>query len=99
MERVFENAGREMVGSRGVIVGDAGDVSILAYDEESAVNAEDPVLELSDRARNVACWVRVILSYPGSAADRPGSRGEFPPTVEPEQLTGELASWLYSSRI
>lgn len=48
-----------MAGRREVIVGDAGDLSIFAY-EKSAINAEDPIFELLDHARNVTYRVRVI---------------------------------------
>ncbi len=72
------NAGREMDGRREVIVGDSGDPSILAYEEEeSASNAEDPVFELLDRARNIAYWVRVIPT-PRVARELPGERGGPP---------------------
>ncbi|MDP9457263.1 MAG: hypothetical protein M3Q60_16125 [Actinomycetota bacterium] len=65
-----------MVGLREVIVGDSGDLSILAY-AESAINAEDPVFELLDRVRNVTYWVRVIPT-PRVARELLGERGEPP---------------------
>ncbi len=58
----FEAAGWRMGGpcddDEGMLVGYAGDLSILA--DESQIGAEDPAFELYDGQHGVTYWVRVI---------------------------------------
>ena len=57
----FEAAGWRGGGrgdDEGLLVGYAGDLSILA--DESQIGAEDPAFELYDGQRGLAYWVRVI---------------------------------------
>ena len=58
--RGFLGAGWEVVAPSWphLLVGNAGELSILAY--RSLAETDDPVFELLDRRRNVTYWVRVI---------------------------------------
>ncbi len=56
----FATAGWRMGGGdeEGMLVGYAGDLSILA--DESQIGAEDPAFELYDGQHGVTYWVRVV---------------------------------------
>ena len=61
IQRSFVGAGWEVRGSSSpdlLLVGNAGDLSILAY--RSLAETEDPVFELVDRRRGTTYWVRVV---------------------------------------
>jgi hypothetical protein len=61
IERSFVEAGWEVCESSSphlLLVGNAGDLSILAYRFLS--ETEDPVFELVDRGRGPTYWVRVV---------------------------------------
>ena len=60
VERGFVEVGWEAPGgsSRYPIVGNFGDLSIIAH--ESYAESDDPVFELVDRRRVLSYWVRVI---------------------------------------
>jgi hypothetical protein len=60
VERSFGGAGWEVCKSSlpHLLVGSAGEVSILAY--RSLIETEDPVFELVDRRRGWNYWVRVV---------------------------------------
>ena len=58
-EQSFNVAGWEITGNQDAIVGEAGGISIIAY-EGSAISAEDPAFELLDQKRNLSRWVRTI---------------------------------------
>jgi hypothetical protein len=76
IERCFVGAGSEACKSSSphLLVGNAGDLSILAY--RSLAETEDPVFELVDRRRGWTCWVRVVPT-PRLAAVLLEGRGEF----------------------
>jgi hypothetical protein len=60
IQRSFVGAGWEVCESSSpyLLVGNAGDLSILAY--RSLAETEDPVFELVDRRRGTTYWVRVV---------------------------------------
>jgi hypothetical protein len=60
IERSFVGSGWEVCESSSpyLLVGNAGDLSILAY--RSFAETEDPVFELIDRRRGTTYWVRVV---------------------------------------
>ena len=60
IQRSFVGAGWEVCESSSpyLLVGNAGDLSILAY--RSLAETEDPVFELVDRRRGTSYWVRVV---------------------------------------
>jgi hypothetical protein len=60
IERSFIRAGWEVaeLSWPHLLVGNAGDLSILAY--RSLAETDDPVFELLHRRRNVTYWARVI---------------------------------------
>ncbi len=61
IERSFVGAGWEVCESSSphlLLVGKAGDLSILAY--RSLAETEDPVFELLDHKRGTTYWVRVV---------------------------------------
>ncbi len=60
IERSFVGSGWEVCESSTPyqLVGNAGDLSILAY--QSLAETEDPVFELVDRKRGTTYWVRVV---------------------------------------
>lgn len=59
IERGFVGAGWEVPGpSRYPVVGNAGDLSIVAHEQYAAT--DDPAFELVDGRRVVSYWVRVI---------------------------------------
>jgi hypothetical protein len=60
IQRSFVGASWEVCESSSpyLLVGNAGDLSILAY--RSLAETEDPVFELVDRRRGTTYWVRVV---------------------------------------
>ena len=76
IERSFVGAGWEVCESSSpyLLVGNAGDLSILAY--RSLAETEDPVFELVDRGRGTTYWVRVVPT-PRLAAVLLEEHGEF----------------------
>jgi hypothetical protein len=60
IQRSFVGSGWEVCESSSpyLLVGNAGDLSILAYG--SLAETEDPVFELVDRRRGTTYWVRVV---------------------------------------
>jgi hypothetical protein len=75
IERSFVGAGWEVCGSSSpdlLLVGNAGDLSILAYRSLT----EDPVFELVDRRRGTTYWVRIVPT-PRVAAVLLEEHGEF----------------------
>jgi hypothetical protein len=60
--------------SRRLLVGNAEELSILAY--RSLAETEDPLFELVDRRRGTTCWVRVVPT-PRLAAVLLKEHGEF----------------------
>ena len=60
IQRSFVGAGWEVCESSSpyLLVGNAGDLSILAY--RSLAETEDPVFELVDHRRGTTYWVRVV---------------------------------------
>ncbi|MDP8971830.1 MAG: hypothetical protein M3N45_01345 [Actinomycetota bacterium] len=60
IQRSFVGSGWEVCESSSpyLLVGNAGDLSILAY--RSLAETEDPVFELVDRRRGTTYWVRVV---------------------------------------
>ena len=59
IERGFVEAGWEVPGfSKYPVVGNAGDLSIVAHDQYA--ETDDPAFELVDGRRVVSYWVRVI---------------------------------------
>ena len=89
-----EEIGRSVVGSGWevcessspyLLVGNAGDLSILAY--RSLAETEDPVFELVDRRRGTSYWVRVVPT-PRLASVLLEEHGEF--TQRPLVGTGRF---------
>ena len=89
-----EEIGRSVVGSGWEVcessspylfVGNAGDLSILAY--RSLAETEDPVFELVDRRRGTSYWVRVVPT-PRLASVLLEEHGEF--TQRPLVGTGRF---------
>jgi hypothetical protein len=76
IERSFVGAGWEVCESSSshLLVGNAGDSSIIAY--RSLAETEDPVFELVDRRRGTTYWVRVVPT-PRLAAVLLEEHGEF----------------------
>ena len=77
IERSFVGAGWKMYESSSphlLLVGNAGDLSILAY--RSLAETEDPVFELVDRRRGSTHWVRIVPT-PRVAAVLLEKHGEF----------------------
>ena len=76
LERSFVGAGWEVCesSSQYLLVGNAGDLSILAY--RALAETEDPVFELVDRRRETTYWVRVVPT-PRLAAVLLEEHGEF----------------------
>jgi hypothetical protein len=76
LERSFVGAGWEVCESSSpyLLVGNAGDLSILAY--RALAETEDPVFELVDRRRETTYWVRVVPT-PRLAAVLLEEHGEF----------------------
>ncbi len=77
IERSFVDAGWEVCESSSphlLLVGDAGNLSILAY--RSLAETEDPIFELVDRRRGPSYWVRVVPT-PRVAAVLLEEHGEF----------------------
>ncbi len=76
IEQSFVGAGWEVFESSSpfLLVGNSGDLSILAY--RSLAEAEDPVFELLDRERGTTYWVRVVPT-PRLAAVLLEEHGEF----------------------
>jgi hypothetical protein len=68
IEQAFVVAGWELDGSffEHLIIGEAGDLSVLA--PRWTWGAEDPVFELCDGEREVTYWVREIPTPPQAAA-------------------------------
>jgi hypothetical protein len=62
IERSFVEAGWEVPGhTRYPVVGNAGDLSIVAH-EQYAQRSDDPVFEIVDGRRMLSYWVRVIIT-------------------------------------
>ena len=76
LERSFVGAGWEVCESSSpyLLVGNAGDLSILAY--RSLAETEDPLFELLDHRRGTTYWVRVVPT-PRLAAVLLEEHGEF----------------------
>ena len=76
IERSFVGAGWEVSKSSSphLLAGNAGDLSILAY--QALAETEDPVFELVDRGRGTTYWVRVVPT-PRLAAVLLEEHGEF----------------------
>jgi hypothetical protein len=80
IELGFVDAGWEVPGpTRYPIVGNAGDLSIVAHEQYAL--SDDPVFEIVDGRRMLSHWVRVIIS-PRQAAVLLDERGG-PPEAEP----------------
>ncbi len=66
IERGFVDAGWEVPGpTRYPIVGNAGDLSIVAHEQYAP--SDDPVFEIADGRRMLSYWVRVITTPRQSA--------------------------------
>ncbi len=76
IQRSFVGSGWEVCESSSpyLLVGNAGDLSILAY--RSLAETEDPVFELVDRRRGTTYWVRVVPT-PRLASVLLEEHGEF----------------------
>ena len=76
IERGFMDAGWEVPSpTRYPIVGNAGDLSIVAHEQYAL--SDDPVFEIADGRRMLSYWVRVITT-PRQAAVLLDERGGLP---------------------